>query len=309
MDETVLNEKFKSGMVSIVGRPNVGKSTLLNRIVGEKVAIVSNVPQTTRNQIRGIYTDERGQIVFIDTPGFHGTRDKLDEFMNNTAFSMAKEADCLIHLVDARDSCGKEEEEIARRLNQLSAPVILGLNKIDLKPKHLNEYIALWEKVKGKPVTEMDNLTLLPLSGHDGTNVEKLIDLLFEHLSPGPALYPTDIVCDIPQKMVLADIIREKLFHVLRQEVPHAVAVIIDQLQPRKGKALYIQATVIVEKDSQKAIVIGKSGETLKKVGTLARKEIEDLLEQKIFVEIFVKTKKNWRDNSSLLQEMGYQDI
>lgn len=311
MDEAIplQNANFKSGMVSIVGRPNVGKSTLLNRIVGEKVAIVSNVPQTTRNQVRGIYTDERGQIVFIDTPGLHNGRDKLDQFMNNTAMSMAKDADCLIHLVDAKDACGKEEEDIARRLHQMEVPIILGLNKVDVSPKHIPAYIELWEKIKGRPVTEMDDLVLLPLSGQKGTNVDKLLTILFEWLSPGPALYPTDTVCDIPQKMVLADIIREKLLHVLRQELPHAVAVIIEQMQPRKAKAIYIQAVVLVEKDSQKAIVIGKQGQALKKVGTLARLEIESLLETKIFLEIFIKTKKNWRDNNSLLQEMGYQDI
>jgi GTP-binding protein Era len=300
-------EELHCGMASIIGRSNVGKSTLLNKILGEKVAIVSKVPQTTRNQIRGVYTDERGQIVFVDTPGVHKGRDQLDRFMNQSAYGITSEADVIIHLVDANDRVGLEEEELVQRLHSLQVPIVLGLNKVDLKGKTIPEYITLWERVSGKPIQENPNMTILPLSGKDGTNVGKLIDIVFELLPPGKALYPEDTICDIPQKMVIADVIREKLYGLLQQELPHSVAVVIDVVEPRKGKLLYIQAVIMIERDSQKSIVIGKNGSLLKKVGSLARAELEDLLESKVFLELFVKSHKDWRDSPSILQEMGYQ--
>ncbi|MEW5894628.1 MAG: GTPase Era [Candidatus Omnitrophota bacterium] len=297
----------KSGMVSIVGRPNVGKSTLLNRLVGEKVTIVSKVPQTTRNQIRGIYTDERGQIVFIDTPGLHISKDKLDQFMNESADACARDADCIIHLVDTMDRVGVEEEEIVRRLAHLDIPIILGLNKVDLNAKHMDEYIKLWEQVKGKPVTGMKNFTLLPVSGKTGVNVGQLYDIIFGYLPEGPALYPEEMVCDVPQRMAIADIIREKLFLILREEIPHSLGVVVDSQRPVKGNTLRIEATVWVEKESQKKIVVGKGGDILKRAGTLAREELQLLLEKKIFLDLFVKVRKNWRDNNDTLTMMGYQ--
>lgn len=299
----------RAGMVSIVGRPNVGKSTLLNKILGEKVSIVSKVPQTTRNQIRGIFTDERGQIVFVDTPGVHKGSDQLDKFMNQSAYGITSEADVIIHLVDANDRVGMEEEDLVRRFVDMKVPIILGLNKVDMKGKNISQYITLWEKVSGKPIQESPNVTLLPLSGKDGTNVTKLIDLVFELLPEGERLYPEDTICDIPQKMVIADEIREKLYLLLNDELPHSIAVIVDTVEQRKGKLLYIQAVIIVERDSQKSIVIGKSGSVLKKVGSLARKDLEDLLDSKVFLELFVKLQKDWRDSPSLLQDMGYQFI
>ncbi len=309
MSDNKTKPQFHSGMVSIVGRPNVGKSTLLNKIVGEKIAIVSKVPQTTRNQIRGIYTDERGQIVFVDTPGVHRGQDQLDKFMNQSAYGITHEADVIIHLVDANDTVGPEEEELVQRLHSLKVPIILGLNKVDLKGKTISQYLKLWEKVSGKPVQDIPRFTILPLSGKDGTNVTKLIDLVFEALPEGDALYPEDTVCDIPQQMVIADIIREKLYSLLEQELPHSIAVIIETIEPRQNKTLHIRALILVERDSQKSIVISKGGQLLKKAGTLARVELEELLESKVFLEIFVKSKKDWRDSPSLLQEMGYQFI
>lgn len=305
------NEKkdFRCGMVSIVGRPNVGKSTLLNAILGEKVAIVSKVPQTTRSRIRGIYNDERGQVIFMDTPGVHPNRDRLDQFMNESAMGTTREADCVIHLVDANDSVGQEEEDLVRRLCALPAHIILGLNKMDMKGKHISEYISLWERVTGKPVQENKALTMLALSGKSGKNIDILLDIIFQSLPVGPALYPTDTVCDIPQKMVIADIIREKFLSIMEHEVPHAIAVMIEAMEERKDKVLHIQALVLVERDSQKAIVIGKGGQVLKRVGTLARRELEELLGSKVFLEIYVKSKKNWRDNPSLLEEMGYRSF
>jgi GTP-binding protein Era len=293
-------------MVSIIGRPNVGKSTLLNKIVGEKVAIVSRVPQTTRNQVRGIYNDERGQIIFIDTPGLHMGKDKLDKYMNKSASGTIGDTDCIIYLVDTSRMVGEEEENIAYRLKKIKVPIVLGLNKIDLKTKNVADYIALWEKVKGTPLGEMKNVTLLPLAGRKGTNVEKLLDILFENLPEGPLLYPTDIICDMPQKVVVADIIREKFFKVLKDEIPHSLGVIIEEMRPVRNKTTNIKALILVERDTQKEIVIGKNGQVLKKAGTLARQELEELLETKVFLECHVKTQKRWRDDISFLQDCGY---
>lgn len=302
----VKNKNTRCGMVSIVGRPNVGKSTLLNKIVGEKIAIVSRVPQTTRNQIRGIYNDERGQIIFIDTPGLHLGTDKLDKLMNQSASRTMVDADCIIYLVDTSRQVGEEEENIAHKLKNVKAPVIVGLNKIDVRRRNVADYIALWEKVKGKPVNEIENFTLVSLSGQKGTNVEKLIDILFDYIPEGPELYPADIVCDIPQKLVIADIIREKLFRVLKKEIPHSLGVVVEDMRPVRKKTMNIKALIFVERDTQKEIVIGKNGEILKKIGILARKELEELLETRVYLECYVKTQKRWRDDISLLQEFGY---
>lgn len=293
-------------MVSIIGRPNVGKSTLLNTIVGEKVAIVSKVPQTTRNRIRGIYSDERGQIIFIDTPGLVTGKDKLDYLLRKACLNTAQEVDCVIHLVDAKEPVGPEEEQLVQRLCDAKVPIILGLNKVDQTPKNIPEYIALWERAKGKPVQEIKNFHMVALSGKEGTNVDALLDVLFAQLPESPLLYPEDTISDIPQKVVIADIIREKLLYVLRDEIPHSVAVIIESIKPRRKKTIHIQALILVERDTHKEIVIGKKGEVLKKIGTQAREELESLLGSKVFLETFVKTQKNWRDDIQLLQELGY---
>lgn len=293
-------------MVSIIGRPNTGKSTLLNAIVDEKIAIVSSVPQTTRSRIRGIYNDKRGQIIFIDTPGLHLPQDRLGAWMNSTAEGTMHEADCIIYLVDANKPTGQEEEMIVSRLKNIKTPVILGLNKVDLNGKRADEYISLWEKVKGKPITEMKSFVLLPLSGETRYNIDTLISLIFEFLPVGPALYPTDIVSDMPQKMAIADIIREKLFAMMREEVPHSLAVNVEEITLKQKKVTYIRAEILVERDSQKEIVIGKGGQVLKKVGTLARIELEELLESKVFLDLNVKWQKKWRDDDTVLQDLGY---
>lgn len=300
-------KKLKSGTVSIVGRPNVGKSTLLNSIVGEKVSITSQIPQTTRQQIRGIYTDERGQIVFIDTPGLHLGGDRLDKFMNKSSLDAIHGVDVVIHMVDTTRQVGQEEKYVVSRLKNVKTPIIVGLNKVDVgKGKYLAEYIKLWEDTTGKTVQELSNITLLPLSALNGTNVEKLLDLLFEQLPQGPLLYPEDIITDMPQRLAMADLIREKLFHLTREEVPHSIAVRIERVAPKKGKVLHIKALIMVERDTQKEIVIGKKGAVLKEVGTQARVDLEDLLEQKVFLELYVKSAKNWRDDPIQLEEMGY---
>lgn len=302
-----MEKKLKSGMVAIVGRPNVGKSTLLNSILGEKVSIVSDVPQTTRHQIRGIHTDERGQIVFIDTPGLHAGKDKLDKYMNRASLGSIDSVDAVIHMVDASEKTGSEEHHVVSRLNKCGRPIIVGLNKIDItKGKFVPEYIKLWEEMRGVPMTEIKDIILFPLSALKGTNVKKLIDLLFEQMPEGPLLYPEDVLTDFPKSMAMADLIREKLFMLMREEIPHSIAVIIEGIQPKKGKVLHIRAAILVERESQKEIVIGKAGAVLKQVGTEARKDLEDLVGQKVFLELFVKSSSNWRENYSTLEEMGY---
>ena len=302
-----MKNELKSGMVAIVGRPNVGKSTLLNAIIGEKVSIVSNTPQTTRHQIRGIHTDKRGQIVFIDTPGIHAGKDKLDKYMNRASIGSIDSVDAVIHMVDASEQTGEEERHVVTRLNKCGKPIIVALNKIDItKGKNVPEYIKLWEEIRGVPMNEMKDLTLFPLSALKGTNVKKLIDILFEYMPEGPLLYGEDIITDFPKRMAMADLIREKLFHLMREEIPHSIAVIIEGVQPKKGNVLHIRAAILVERESQKEIVIGKAGAILKQVGSEARKDLEDLVDSKVFLELFVKSNSKWREDYSTLEDMGY---
>lgn len=299
--------RLRCGFVAVVGRPNVGKSTLVNNILGEKIAIVSTVPQTTRNKIRGIYNDERGQIIFIDTPGMHLAQDALGRYMNNASQEVIQEADLVVHLVDTREQTGREEKIIVERLRDLKKPIILGLNKIDLKGRYLPQYLQLWEVESGKPIQELaDNLIAIPLSGLTGNNLDKLLNEIFARLPLGEPLYPKDIICDIPQKLAIEDIIREKFLNLMREEVPFSIAVLVEEIIPRSNKLTYIRAKILVERDSQKEIVIGKKGHILKKVGTLARKELEELLETKVFLETFVSAKKNWREDNRILKELGY---
>ena len=294
-------------MVAIVGRPNVGKSTLLNAILGEKVSIVSDVPQTTRHQIKGIHTDERGQIVFIDTPGIHAGRDKLDKYMNRASLGSIDSVDAVIHMVDASEKTGLEEKHVISRLNKCGKPIIVGLNKIDItKGKFVPEYIKLWEEIRGVPMTEMKDLVLFPLSALKGTNVKKLVDLLFEYMPQGPFLYPVDTITDFPKRMAMADLIREKLFLLMREEIPHSIAVIIEGVQPKRGKVLHIRAAILVERESQKEIVIGRGGAILKQVGSEARKDLEELVDRKVFLELFVKASSRWREDYATLEDMGY---
>ena len=302
-----MDKKLKCGMVAIVGRPNVGKSTLLNAILGEKVSIVSSVPQTTRHQIRGIHTDQRGQIIFIDTPGLHGGKDVLDKYMNRVSLGSIDSVDAVIHMVDASEKTGAEEQYVISRLNKCGKPIIVGLNKIDItKGKFVPQYIELWEQTRGVPMAEMRDLVLFPLSALKGTNVKKLIDLLFEQMPQGPLLYPVDAITDLPKRMAMADLIREKLFNLMREEIPHSIAVIIEGVKPKRGKVLHIRAVILVERESQKEIVIGRGGAILKQVGSEARRDLEDLVESKVFLELFVKTSSNWREDYGTLEDMGY---
>lgn len=300
-------KKLKSGMVSIVGRPNVGKSTLLNTLVGEKITIVSKVPQTTRNNVRGIYNDERGQIVFIDTPGLMLGKDKLDRLLKKSSLGTIHDVDCVIHLVDTSEPVGRGEQEIVGRLSELKVPVVLGLNKVDLKGPFIPQYIELWEKAKGKPANEIKKFAMVAVSGQRDINRDVLLDVVFGFLPKGEALYPPDWLVDVPQKMAMADIIREKFLNLLRDELPHSLAVFIEEIQPRSKKITSIKAAILVERDTQKMIAIGKNGHVLKQVGILARKELEELLETQVYLELFVKVQKNWRDNESTLIDLGYE--
>ncbi len=297
---------LKCGFAAIMGRPNVGKSTLLNAIVGEKVAIVSPVPQTTRSTVKGIYTDRRGQIVFIDTPGWHIGRDQLDRFMNRSCLNALEGVDCVIHLVDSSEPVGPEERRIVERLKDVAVPIIMGLNKIDLKGRYVAQYIALWEEARQKKIGEFEDFVMVPISGLHGTQVDELVEVVFSFLPQGPFFYEPDVITDTPRKLVIADIIREKLFLQMREEVPHSIAITVEEVRPAKKKTTYIRAVIMVERDSQKEIVIGRHGQVLKQVGTLARTELEALMETKVFLELYVKAQKNWRDDPSMLEDMGY---
>lgn len=300
-------KNLRCGIVAIVGRPNVGKSTLLNYILGEKVAIVSAVPQTTRTQIRGIFNDKRGQIVFLDTPGLHIPKTKLGKFMNISAEDAIMGADVVLHLVDTSESPGEEENIIVEKLKDVKAPIVLGLNKIDLGGEYLPKYIKLWEEKRQKPITELtDSLISIPISSLKGYNVDRLLEVLFSNLAEGPELYPPDILTDFPRKLAVADIIREKLFLFMREEVPHSIAVLVNEITERSDKLIFIRAEILVERPSQRMIIIGKKGEMLKKVGTLSRKELEGYFGKKIFLELWVKVEEDWRRDPQLLKELGY---
>ncbi len=298
-------KELKCGFVSIIGRPNTGKSTLLNQLVGEKVAIVSPVPQTTRMNVRGIFTDARGQIVFVDTPGWHIGRDGLDRFMNRSCQNSLEGVDSIIYVVDTSRAVGEEERQVVRHLKDVKVPVIMALNKIDLKGKYLHDYIALWEESRGQAVGQMRDFVMIPVAGRDGIQTDKILEALFGFLPEGPFLYEADVVSDMPAKLLASDIIREKLFCLTREELPHSIAVVIEEMRPVKGKTTRIRAVIYVERDSQKEIVIGEKGQMLKKTGTLARAELETLLDTKVFLELYVKARKNWRDDQNMLADMG----
>lgn len=299
-----MTEEFKSGFVTIIGRPNVGKSTLMNHLIGQKIAITSNKPQTTRNRIQTVYTDmERGQIVFVDTPGIHHAKNKLGEYMVKVAKTSMKDVDVILWLVEPDTSIGSGDQEIAKQLSGVDIPIILVINKVDTVPREkilevINSYKELLEFAE-----------IVPLSALRGQNCDELVDCLFKYLPEGPMFYDEDTVTDQPERQIVAEIIREKSLHALSEEVPHGIAVSIDQMKKRKGKRLYdIDATIICERDSHKGIIIGKQGAMLKKIGTNARYEIEKLLDAKVNLKLWVKVKKDWRDSDFLIQNFGYRE-
>ncbi len=297
--------KLHSGFVVLIGRANVGKSTLLNNLLGKKVSIISKVPQTTRYSIRGILNDERGQIVFVDTPGIYITKKKISKFLSKRTFAVKEEADLILYMVDLSRAPGEEEREIMRRLlHRIDRPVIMALNKRDLGQFHADEYIELWKEY----LQEGDNPLkyFIPISALEKRGLDELLDAIFEFLPESPPLYPEDIISDLPEKFLIADIIREKIFNLTHEEVPHSVAVKVEDIEERKNNLVYIQATILVERKSQKAIIIGKRGEFLKGVGTEAREELELNFQKKVFLDLWVKVKKDWQNDIIVLRDLGY---
>lgn len=296
---------FKSGFVTIIGRPNVGKSTLMNRIIGQKIAITSNKPQTTRNRIQTVYTDmERGQIIFLDTPGIHKAKNKLGEYMVNVAEHTLQDVDVILWLVEPSDFVGAGERHIAQILQKAQLPVILVINKIDTldRKEELLHFIDTYRKIYA-----FDEI--IPASALRGENVTEVVDMIFQYLPYGPMFYDEDTVTDQPQRQIVAEIVREKALHALEEEVPHGIAVTVDRMKQRKGKELMdIEATIICERDSHKGIIIGKNGAMLKKIGSNARFEIERLLEEKVNLRLWVKVRKNWRDSDTMLKNFGYKE-
>ena len=290
---------FRSGFVAVIGRPNVGKSTLTNRIIGQKIAITSNKPQTTRNRIRTVYTCERGQIVFVDTPGIHKAKNRLGEYMMTAAKRTVSEADLILWLVEADEYVGPGDRSIGEQMRALKVPVILVINKIDAKKKEeipgiINIYKDLCDPVE-----------IVPVSALKGYNVDVLVDQIFKYLPEGVAFFDEDTVTDQTIRQIVAELIREKALRCLGDEVPHGVAVMIESMDFKKN-IVDIEATVICEKDSHKGIMIGKGGSMLRKIGSAARYEIEKLLEKQVNLQIWIKVKKDWRDSDVLLKNMGY---
>lgn len=292
--------KFKSGFVAIVGRPNVGKSTLMNQVIGQKIAIMSDKPQTTRNKIHGVYTTDEMQVVFLDTPGIHKRQSKLGDFMNSTAFNALGEVEAVLFLVDAAEGLGGGDRFIIERLKEIRTPVILVMNKIDqVEPEQLLPMIEEYSKLHS--FTE-----IVPISAKLGNNVNTLLEQLGKYLPEGPQYYPEDQVTDHPEQFVCAELIREKILHMTREEVPHSIAVTIEDMRVQENGVVYISAVIFVERDSQKGIIIGKQGALLKEVGKRARTDIENLLGSKIFLELWVKVKKDWRNQERVLKDLGF---
>ena len=300
-----MENKFKSGFVTLIGRPNVGKSTLMNHLIGQKIAITSNKPQTTRNRIQTVYTDEeRGQIIFLDTPGIHKAKNKLGEYMVNVAEHTLNEVDLILWLVEPTDYIGAGEQHIIEMLKNTKTPVILVINKLDTLSERdqMLTYIDTYRKV-------YDFAEIVPASALRGQNTDLIIDLIFQYLPEGPMFYDVDTITDQPERQIVAELIREKALHALNEEIPHGIAVSIERMKDRKGQNIVdIDATIICERDSHKGIIIGKGGAMLKKIGTNARYEIERLLDCKVNLKLWVKVKKDWRDSDILIKNFGYKE-
>lgn len=295
------NNAFKSGFVTLIGRPNVGKSTLMNCIIGQKIAITSNKPQTTRNRIQTVYTSEEGQIVFLDTPGIHKAKNKLGDYMVTVAEKTLSEVDVILWLVEPSNFIGAGERHIIEQLKKGKTPVILVINKIDtVKKEQLLEYIDTYRK-------EYDFSEIVPVSALKAENIKELLKCIMKYLPYGPAFYDEDTVTDQPVRQIVAELIREKTLRLLSDEIPHGVAVSIESMKYKKN-IVDIEATIFCERDSHKGIIIGKNGAMLKKIGSMARRDIEELLEKQANLQLWVKVKKDWRDSDFLLKNFGYQE-
>lgn len=294
-----MKETHKSGFAALIGRPNVGKSTLMNCLIGQKIAITSKKPQTTRNRIQTVYTSDEGQIVFVDTPGIHKAKNKLGDYMVNVAEHSLREVDVVLWLVEPTDYIGAGEQHIIEELKKVKTPVILVVNKIDtVKKEQLLESIDIYRK-------QLAFAEIVPVSALKKDNTDVLITQIMKYLPEGPAFYDEDTITDQPTRQIVAELIREKVLHSINEEIPHGVAVTIESMKYSK-KIVDIHATIICERDSHKGIIIGKSGQMLKKIGSMARPEIEDLLEQHINLQLWVKVKKDWRDSDFLIKNFGY---
>lgn len=290
---------YKSGFVTLIGRPNVGKSTLMNQLIGQKIAITSNKPQTTRNRIQTVYTSEEGQIVFVDTPGIHKAKNKLGDYMVNVAERTLSEVDVILWLVEPSSFIGAGERHIIEQLRKVKTPVILVINKVDtVKREELLPYIDTYRQ-------QMEFQEIVPVSALKGDNTDTLISCIMKYLPYGPAFYDEDTVTDQPMRQIVAELIREKALRLLEEEIPHGIAVSIEQMHYRK-RICDIEATIICERDSHKGIIIGKGGSMLKRIGSAARPDIEDLLEMQVNLQLWVKVKKDWRDSDFLLKNFGY---
>ncbi len=297
-----MNENFKSGFAAIIGRPNVGKSTLMNHLIGQKIAITSKKPQTTRSRIQTVYTCEEGQVIFLDTPGIHKAKNKLGEYMVQVAERTLKECDVILWLVEPTTFIGAGERHIGEQLGGLNLPVILIINKTDTVEKEdILKSIDTYRKL-------YDFDEIIPVSALRGQNTEEIIPCILKYLPYGPMYYDEDTVTDQPQRQIAAEIIREKSLHALDAEIPHGIAVAIDKMKKRPGRnaIVDIEATIICEKDSHKGIIIGKQGAMLKKIGSNARYELERMLESKVNLKLWVKVKKDWRDSDFLIKNFGY---
>lgn len=296
MDE---KKDFKSGFVALIGRPNVGKSTLLNYLVGQKVAIMSPQPQTTRNKISGIYTDDQEQIVFIDTPGIHKPKNKLDDFMDKSSYSALDEVDVVLFMVEP-EPAGKGDQYIAELLKKIKKPVFLVINKID--KVHRDELLSIIDSYKNLG----DFAEIVPISASQGNNVSELIKTIAKYLPEGPQFYDADQLTDRPEYFIVAELIREQVLKLTHEEVPHATAVVVDRMRDHEGGKLQVEATIYVERPGQKGIIIGRKGQMLKQIGIAARQEIEALLGEKVNLRLWVKVQKNWRSDPAFLKSIGY---
>ena len=296
-----MNADFKSGFAAIIGRPNVGKSTLMNHLIGQKIAITSRKPQTTRNKIQTVYTDERGQVVFLDTPGVHKAKNKLGEYMVNVAQRTFKDADVILWLVEPTNFIGAGERHIAEQLKLCKLPVILVINKVDtVKKSEVAGFIESYRNI-------CSFAEIVPVSALRSQNLDTLLECIFKYLPYGPQFYDEDTVTDQPQRQIVAEMIREKALRTLDEEIPHGIAVTIDRMKERsQGNLVDIDATIICERDSHKGIIIGKQGAMLKKIGSAARFEIEKMLDMKVNLKLWVKVKKDWRDSDYLIKNFGY---
>ena len=296
-----MKKDYKSGFVTLIGRPNVGKSTLMNHLIGQKIAITSNKPQTTRNRIQTVLTTEEGQIIFVDTPGIHKAKNKLGEYVVNVAERTLNEVDAVLWLVEPTTFIGAGEKHIADQLKKVTTPVILVINKVDsVKKEEVLASIAAYQDI-------YDFAAIVPVSARSGENTKELLKVVYQYLPYGPQFYDEDTITDQPERQIVAELIREKALHCLNEEIPHGIAVVIDSMK-KKGKVMHIDATIICERDSHKGIIIGKQGSMLKKIGSTARYEIEKMLDMQANLKLWVKVKKDWRDSDFLVKNFGYRE-